>query len=61
MWDDGEYFSDWNNDGIWNMIDLDGMDFHEEPFEDMNEDNEYNFGVDPPSTSEVSRGRDLEL
>ena len=30
MWDDGEYFSDWNNDGIWNMIDLDGDGFPDE-------------------------------
>ena len=55
MWDDGEYFSDWNNDGMWNMIDLDGDGLpDEEPYGDMDGDNRYSFGVDPPSTSEVS-------
>ena len=55
IWDSGEYFSDWNNDGIWNMIDLDGDGFpDEEPYSDMDGNNNYSFGVDPPSTSEVS-------
>ena len=55
IWDTGEYFNDWNGDGIWNMIDANGDGLpDEEPFADMDGNNQYSFGVDPPSTSEVS-------
>ena len=57
MWDAGEYFSDWNEDGIWNMIDLDNDGFpDEEPYGDMDGDNQYSLGVDPPVSSSGSYG-----
>ena len=51
--DPGEYYNDWNGDGIWNMIDLDGDGLPDiEPFGDMDGNNEYSFGADPPADSE---------
>ena len=52
VWDTGEYFNDWNGDGVWNMWDADGNGIpDEEPFEDMDGNRSYTYGVDPPSSS----------
>ena len=57
IWDEGEDFSDWNGDGIWNMVDLDNNGIpDQEPYEDMDGDNNYSFGVDPPTTGSSTYG-----
>ena len=57
VWDEGEIFSDWNEDGIWNMVDLDGNGFpDEEPYGDMDGNNKYSLGVDPPTTGSNTYG-----